>query len=182
MRRTLLARCPDTVSDIIEFQAMFNGAQAEADRLEDWIEAAYDETYPDTASEYGIARWEKILGIVPGISDTLAERRFRVQAALSLTLPYTYRRLEQLLELACGPGNYSIELYPNEFRIRVNIGLVSAANYNTVVDLLEQVVPVNMIVETEIEFTRHSELTGYTHGELAAYTHQEIREKGDDVL
>ena len=45
----------------------------------------------ETADEYGISRFEKILNILPSKEDTLESRRARVQARWFNTIPYTMK-------------------------------------------------------------------------------------------
>ena len=49
----------------------------------------------ETADEYGISRFEKILHILPSRDDTLESRRSRVQSRWFTSLPYTWRMLIQ---------------------------------------------------------------------------------------
>lgn len=55
-----------------------------------------------TADEYGIGRFEKMLGIYPQITDALEVRRMRVQSRWFNAIPYTIRvlteRIGKLLE------------------------------------------------------------------------------------
>ena len=62
-----------------------------------------------SADEYGISRFEKILNILPSVSDSLENRRARVQNRWFNTAPYTIRTLAlKLAELLGGDHNFSI--------------------------------------------------------------------------
>lgn len=62
-----------------------------------------------TADEYGIRRFEKMLGIYPSSEDTLENRRLRVQNRWSSKIPYTIRILaKKIAELLGGEKYFSI--------------------------------------------------------------------------
>ena len=59
-----------------------------------------------TADEYGISRFETILGIYPSEEDTLESRRSRVQSKWFDKIPYTWRILLQSLTVLCGDNDF----------------------------------------------------------------------------
>lgn len=62
-----------------------------------------------TADEYGISRFEKMLGIYPGGTDSLESRRKRVQSRWFNSVPYSIRVLEAKLAELLGEHNFSID-------------------------------------------------------------------------
>lgn len=60
-----------------------------------WVaaEQVLQNEFIETADEYGISRFEKILNILPSKEDTLESRRSRVQARWFNTVPYTMKAL-----------------------------------------------------------------------------------------
>ena len=54
-----------------------------------------------TADEYGISRFETILGIYPSEEDTVESRRSRIQSKWFDKIPYTWRVLLQKLTVLC---------------------------------------------------------------------------------
>lgn len=76
--------------------------QPEVEQLWDGLQDGLDNQFLSTAGEYGISRWEAFLKIQPRGSETLDERRFRLQARLNERLPYTFLRLCEMLETLCG--------------------------------------------------------------------------------
>ena len=61
-----------------------------------------------TADEYGISRYEKILGIRPTEDDNLESRRSRVQIQWVNLVPYTMRTFVQKLKVLCGDTSYAV--------------------------------------------------------------------------
>ena len=63
----------------------------------------------ESADEYGISRFERILKIFPSKEDSLESRRARVQARWFATIPYTWRMLIEKLISICGDSNFTLE-------------------------------------------------------------------------
>ena len=62
-----------------------------------------------TADEYGISRFEKMLGIFPMPGESTETRRQRVQLKWLAMLPYTLPRLRETLEAVLGPGGFLLD-------------------------------------------------------------------------
>lgn len=78
-------------------------------------------TYADRfilqASEYGISRYEKMLGLEDGIEESLEERRKRVYLLWNKEIRWTHRTILKWMDSAVGKGNYVVELIYNEYEI-----------------------------------------------------------------
>lgn len=62
----------------------------------------------ETADEYGIERFERMLDILPSPEDTLESRRARVQSQWVNVLPYTARMLLQKLQIVCRSTDFEL--------------------------------------------------------------------------
>ena len=93
MDRQIIDYLPYVLRDVVEYRQLMEAEQPELAAL--W--AAQDKVLADqyivTATEYGISRWEAILGIYPKDTDGLEMRRARILSMLQLKLPYTKRWL-----------------------------------------------------------------------------------------
>jgi hypothetical protein len=128
-----------------------------------------------TLTEDGCSMWEKILGIKAKKSDTLEERRYRIQAYWAQELPYTVLKLSEMLRSLCGNDSYKIVGdFPN-YKITIKLGIANQKNYGEVEDLLERVLPANLERYIEIMFNTHAALGAYTHEHLATMTHERLR-------
>ena len=65
----------------------------------------------------------------------------------------------------------------NGFLVTVRVGLANRPKLETVRELLENVIPVNMGIDLSILYNRHYETAKYRHSLLKGYTHREIRER-----
>ncbi|MBQ3179976.1 MAG: DUF2313 domain-containing protein [Firmicutes bacterium] len=135
------------------------------------------EQFAAEAGEYGIARWEKMLGIVPPAGVPAAERRRIVQLRLGEQLPFTWQRLREMLSAVVSEDEYLLELIPGEYRLKVRLALSGKGSLNEVAAVLRRVLPANILLDMALLYNTHGIVQGKTHGELAALTHREIREE-----
>jgi hypothetical protein len=110
VRKKLQDYLPPILLKTYEFPLLCETEQPEIDRLRDAADAVLDAQFISTAGETAIARYERIFGITPMDTDTLAERRFKVLAKINAQLPFSVRRLRQQLATLCGEDGYKLEV------------------------------------------------------------------------
>ena len=177
MRKKLQDYLPPILLKTYEFPLLCETEQPEIDRLHDAADEVLDAQFISTAGETAIARYEKIFGITPMDTDTLAERRFKVLAKINAQLPFSVRRLRQQLATLCGADGYKLELDGGKYTLTVKVALTAKRNQQAVEELLADIVPANMVCTTSLLYNQHADLTRFTHAQLALLTHFEIREE-----
>ena len=177
MRKKLQDYLPPILLKTYEFPLLCDTEQPEIDRLRDAADAVLDAQFISTAGETAIARYEKIFGITPMDTDTLAERRFKVLAKINAQLPFSVRRLRQQLETLCGTDGYKLELDGDRYTLTIKVALTAKRNQQAIDELLADIVPANMVCTTSLLYNQHADLTRFTHAQLALLTHFEIREE-----
>ena len=100
----------------------------------------------DTADEYGISRFEKILGIYPADTDTLEIRRMRVQNRWFTAIPYTIRALKQKLsDLLGGDHNFSVSAdFQSTYELYLAVFSLDDSRVEELKYLLSVMVPANV--------------------------------------
>ncbi len=102
-----------------------------------------------TADEYGISRFEKMLGIHPTDDDTLESRRSRVQSKWFSKLPYTLRVLLQKLTVLCGDTDFKLN---HNFTVGYTLTLETDLELYGQVEELEYIIntmiPENIVVDS----------------------------------
>lgn len=102
------------------------------------------------ADEYGISRFEKLLGIYPTADDTLESRRLRIQSKWFNTIPYTMKVLLQKLTVLCGNTSFVLT---NNFTEGYTMNLVTDLELYGQVDELEYIIntmfPENIVIVSE---------------------------------
>ncbi len=97
-----------------------------------------------TADEYGIGRFERLLHILPSVSDTLEIRRARVQTKWFTALPYTWRMFMQKMEGICGPGCLASYTEKGCYMIRLEACIGLQWQIESLIDVAEGMLPCNM--------------------------------------
>lgn len=176
MERKLIDYLPDTLRGYREFAAIADGQQWLYDGLWEAVDRALDDQFVPSAGEYGLSRWESILGIYAKGTDTEEERRTRILLRLSEQLPFTMRRLAAQLRSVSGV-DCAVELRMGGCVLRVRLPLTARTNEADVRSLLARVVPLNLAIDFDLARNQHRQLAAYTHRELAAFTHRELNER-----
>lgn len=177
MDRQMIDYLPEIIKDFREYQTLMCIEQTEFEEGWAFAEYALQESVIMTATDYGLSRWEKMLGVTPKATETLDERRFKIISLISNDMPYTYRQLEKQLTNLCGINGYEIVLDNDRYSILVKVALTAKNNYEAVRTLLEQILPANLILDTMLKYNQHLTFIGMTHAEMAAYTHIRLREE-----
>lgn len=143
--------------------------------LDESVETLEKNIFLDEMSETMIARWERMLKLVPLANDSVEDRRFRVKAKALEKLPYSYRVIISRLNTLC-PGGYQFIINEERTSLSVKLALASKKMMADVQELLERVVPLNMTFDVSIMYTQYGALGAFTHAELSKYTYAELRE------
>lgn len=132
------------VKGIGEFQQIAVAENPEINELTGCLTRLLNDSFVKDATEYGVKRWESILNIIPSPNDTLDDRKVKILSLLNMTLPYTYKMLDGVVESILGAGNY--EMYIREYTLTLETNFRSDNEYRDVQNLFEQVVPKNLII------------------------------------
>lgn len=100
----------------------------------------------ETADEYGISRFEKLLKIFPTKEDTLELRRSRVRVRWFSFLPYVWRVFIQKLIALCGENNFTATKQFDFYQIDLEVNLELFGQVEELERLIETMIPCNMIV------------------------------------
>lgn len=140
-------------------------------------EDCMNDQFISEATENGIARREKMLNITPFTSDTLEDRRFRVLTKYNENMPYTRRSLENLLAFLCGENGYQLTIITSVFTVNVKVALTAKKQVETIKELLERIIPYNMIFSVELLYNTWAKVKPYTWGNFVNTTWKELKEE-----
>lgn len=173
----LLNYLPPYLQRYRELIAITDAEYPEIDNVRQSINLVLDEQFIDTLDEYGCERWERMLKIAIKPTDTLELRRYTILSKLLQDLPYTMRRLHEVLTRLCGADYYSVVLKHTEYFIQVWIEIESMEKQDIVIDTVKRMIPANLILDVQINFRTHGWLNEnkLTHGAMHAYTHSGVR-------
>ena len=103
-----------------------------------------------TADEFGVSRYEKLLGITPYEKEQLESRRNRVMARWFTRIPYTIRALIEKMALLCPKNDFEIRfpvLGAYKLDAIVSIDPDTEPLLSDICDLLEEFIPANLIYQ-----------------------------------
>ncbi len=152
--RPLIDYLPMVLKNVREFQLIIETEQPEIFKLFEAIQLVLDNQFVLSSTEYGVKRWEKMLKINPKATMTLDERKFVILTYLMHRLPYTFRKLEEILNDLCGEGNFTIELDPNEYTLKIRLALFSNNNAEAIGKMLKQICPANLTFTTAADIVQ----------------------------
>lgn len=111
-----------------------------------WSKIGYlwDDQFILTLQLTGILRWEKILKIIPKVNHTQEERRKNILIKINEQIPYTYRRMIQILDILCGANLYDIDLIYNKYLLNIIVNPDSTNNIDSIARILNPIVPANL--------------------------------------
>lgn len=131
---------PPVLQNVRELQQITATEDAELNHMNQCIEDALADAYLNDMTLNGIKRWESMLHIAP--AGTLDDRRKAIIIRLNEMLPYTIRRLRQMLASICGDDGYSVAV--DGYTLTVRLPALSYHVAWAVYDTLARVVPANM--------------------------------------
>ncbi|WP_313524794.1 putative phage tail protein [Anaerotignum sp.] len=168
---------PDLLREVREFQKLAEAENPELLFLWDELKLVLDNQFIDTATQIGVARREKMLKISAKATDTLDERKFKLLARYNENIPYTLRALHGQLSMLCGEKGYRLEINYGAFTLNAKLELTNKKNVDVVGEMLERIVPMNMLLKVELLYNQHQLLQKFTHEEMRKYTHLNLREE-----
>lgn len=145
-------------------------------KFEEALEALEDDILITTSTEEGIARREKILGIVPLDTQSLELRRDNVMLAWFDVYPYTRLDLQRRLDLLCGHDNYIAKYDAAKQSLTIYIQLVTRERKAAIEELLERVVPLMTTINVEILYHVWEDYKKKTWSEMKAVSWEFAKE------
>ena len=139
---------PKVLQPIEEYKTTNEDLDIELDLLDSQISSILKEVIANTASEYGIQRWENSLGLTHSETDSLELRRFRITNILTNKLPYTYRWLRnKLIEITGDSSGWALNIDNDNYTIVVTLTHMDLDMMVEVQKNLRYAIPANMILE-----------------------------------
>ena len=128
----------------------------------------------ETADEYGISRFEKMLNISPYNTDTLEDRRFRILTMYNTNTACTQKVLENMLDSLCGKGKWKCNLSAQTFTVSIKVALESISQKNCIEEFLNYFLPCNLIYDISLIFTLWSHTKPFRWEEISDLTWNQL--------
>lgn len=142
----ILGWIPFAFRDIEEFKALAAAENLELDELYQAIENLMNDQFVNDATEVGIKRWEKLLGINAPSEATLDERRWEILNRLNIKIPYTITMLRNKLTALYG-SDFILKVINDTYTVKVRIPSASIKTLPSTQAMLDVIVPANMMID-----------------------------------
>lgn len=149
MSNNILQYLPEYLQEIREYKEICSTEDIELEQLENKIEEVIKEVNVQTASDYGLSRYEKIFNIVNTTTD-IDERRFKVRSKLINQLPFNMKWLDSKLKSLVGAENYKINLDSENYQITIQISHIFPDIATVMNNDLRQQLPANLIITVNL--------------------------------
>lgn len=166
---------PEIIAQIPDIRQIYAINEKQEARLDAAVSVLDNDIFLETMDETKTARWERMLNIAPQDTDTLADRRLRVQAKVMERMPFTYRVVLRKLYTLCPHGLMTSFRWADQ-DVTIRVPAESGNLRGDIAELLENVLPLNMTYSVTLLHSTYGTLARHTHGELAGYTHQQVRD------
>ncbi len=129
-------------------------------------ERALHNEFIESADEYGIARLERIMKILPSIEDTIESRRAKIMSRWFDMVPYTLKMLIKKLTVLCGERDFTITKEYDNYRIEIMTHLGMFGQIEELERIMDDMVPCNMVVVLENQIICRSTGTAHVAGNV----------------
>jgi len=154
----LITRLPTLMQKYDEIIKITDSQNPEFDfiwAIEEWMRR---NLYIVTAEEYGLRRYEHMLGITPMEGESWQARRNHILVRWNQTTPYSYRFLIGLLEVLT---NGAFEVIPNfhEYEMEIRVFTLDSGIISDLAFILRHIIPANIALTSSNHI--NIELRGY---------------------
>ena len=165
---------PKVVQNNDEMNNIYGVHKQEVERLHGSLGQIRLNAYIQSMDIKHIKLWEKILKIKADESYTLQQRRENVLNTLLFKPPFTRQRLGDTLYNIWGAGNYQFEIYPDDFRVVIDINTLDPVIYLQFTKLVRRIIPSNMFLIFSIQYTYLYLERHYTYNQLQDFTYADL--------
>lgn len=160
-RKKLIDYLPPIMQNFTEIKQITKVEQTEVNSLDFEIGRVLDNAFIEDCDEYGIKKYEKLVGVTPTAQDTLESRKSRVLIRWNDFIPYSYRVLIRKLNIFCGVNNYDISGDLKNYELFISTHLSIVGQTTELEKMLDKMLPVPIVFTlfNDLEY----ELIGHAH-------------------
>lgn len=147
----LIGHLPPYEQNYREIREIMKAENPEFQLIVDESEIIKNNQFIETSNLVGIARFEKLLKIIPSADDTLESRISRVLIRWNDVIPYTYRAFLQKLMVLCDGPNFTINNNFNEYKMEIITHLEMSGQVDELQNLLGYIIPSNIEITSKNE-------------------------------
>lgn len=170
MRADLEAHLPEHIGRIREFQEYGAVGDIELDRIWAAIAQELKDYYAGTMSETECAARERMLDIQIMPGETLESRRRRLRGYYVSGLPYTEKKLEDVLTALCGGRDFTLTVQRDKCEVSIELRLAAKGLQENAEEIARKMLPANMLLKVSIQYNRWRRFAGMRWRDLRGET------------
>lgn len=137
---------PEFLSEYKEIKTIYNCENIELEKIWETIYSILDNAFVETASEYGVARWENIIGITANKSvESLQFRKERILNRLTMMPPFTIRFLRKQLDTVIGAEKYDVYVDYANYTLYLESSASNQNWYEEISFTINKIKPANIV-------------------------------------
>lgn len=156
------------------FDALYGVQQDEMETIKSNTLEVFNNKFIKTANLNGIERYETMYNLDPNKSMSQEERREIVYNKMTFKPPFTFLRLDLILQNVFGKNNYSYSVNPKTLEISITIpNKISKKVYDRYMLNMRKIIPANVYIILATPYT-YVYLGSLTYEQLAEYKYYEL--------
>lgn len=169
----LIEYLPEFLQNIREFKELFEAEDIEIEKLKMAINKVVTEPIVETATSYGLERYEKIYNITDK-AETIEGRRFNILLKMNDKVPYSYKWLTNTLDTLVGEKNYALDIDYNNYSMSLEVIALFKEIAIMMQKELREKIPANM--KLEVSLSQNETAKQYFAGIIHTGDYIEIRQ------
>ena len=165
---------PEIMKNNETMKSLYSVEKETISQLHTDIDIVLNNTFFISLNYYGIQKWEKVLGLESNADLDLNVRRELLLTKRRFRPPFTRQNLQKILESVWGKGNYTFEIYPNDFQLIVDVHTNSPEVYLKFQRYVRSLIPANLYVIFSVQYTYLYLYRNYNYNNLSALTYAEL--------
>lgn len=145
---------PPHISNIEEFKQISIAYDTELKLLWDALDLQLQNLDMEQMDDATCNRWAALLGITFLPDDTLADKRRIIRGKMASGLPYTERKMKEVIASMVGEDFYVWALDKENKSLRVGILLAECLNVDAVGEIVRAMAPADTVVDVYIYYNR----------------------------
>ena len=165
----LINYLPNFLQEIKEYKEITDVEEQELEGIKEINNSLPSEISIETATEVGLERYEKILGLKKNTNLSLEDRRFLVKNKFLNRAPFTVNWLSNKLKTLCGKDNYSINVDYEVLSLEVQIGYMFEEATEELRKDLKNIIPANLNLQVNfwyVEDIKQKQVIAISQGEI----------------
>lgn len=168
---------PNFMIQIEEIREILNSFEEEIISIEVEINKILKNLFINDADLNGVKRYEKILEIVPKLTESIEIRKGKILSKYNQILPFTLENLILMLNSICGENKYILWIDYENFILNFRLDLEKKELKESIYSFLDRVVPVNMILNYDLNYNKWEDLNIYSWEYLNKYSWLQTKEE-----